>query len=82
MLAVALPDPSIRKIGYVVGIANGAMHHAVCPPSVDHELAAVLGIAEKLYRFQQRFGSIIGVHHGQDCTLNTSVCQVLCFAYY
>ena len=81
MLAVAFPDPRIPKIGYMIGIASRAMHHAIRPPSLDHELAAVLEIAEKLYRFQQRFGSIIGVHHGQYSTLNKSVCQVLYLVY-
>jgi hypothetical protein len=82
MFAVALPDPSIRKIGYMIGVASWAMHHAIEPPSLNHELAAVLEIAEKLYRFQQRFGSIIGVYHGQNCTLNHWVCQVLYLVYY
>jgi hypothetical protein len=41
----------------------------------------VLEIAEKLYRFQQRFWRIIGVHHGQHCTLKRLVCQVLYFYY-
>jgi hypothetical protein len=77
VLAVAFPDPSIIKIGYVIGVARWAMHHAIWPPSLNHELAAVLEIAEKLYRFQQRFGGIISVRHGQYSTLHNAVCQVL-----
>jgi hypothetical protein len=48
----------------MVGVAGWTPDNTIWPASLNHELAAVLVIAEELHRFQERFGCIIDVHHG------------------
>jgi hypothetical protein len=66
----------------MVGVAHWTSDNTVGPSGLDHELAAVLVVGEKLHRLQERFGCIIGVHHGYYSTLNEVVCQVLYLSYF
>lgn len=73
MLALALPHAGLLQIGNIIGIALRAANHAIQASSFDHKPAAIVVIAEELCRSRQRFGSMIGVDHGQRGTL---VCLV------
>jgi len=77
MATVAFPYPSIFQVSHMVRIAFRAPHNTIGPTDLHHVAFAVLVIVEKLYRFQQRFGRMIDVRHGQNSTLNYVVCQVL-----
>jgi hypothetical protein len=69
MLFVAFPQPRIRQISNVGRAAGGAFHHAIGPAEIDHEPVTILVIIEEFHGLKKRFGSIIGVHHGQHSTL-------------
>jgi hypothetical protein len=61
----------------MVRAAGWAPDNAIGPARLDHELAAVLVVREKLDRIQKRFRAIIIVSHGYYSTLIDAVCQVL-----
>jgi len=77
MPAVALPAASVNHVRNMLGVAGWTPDNTIGPSRLNHELAAVIVIAEKLDRIQERFGCIIGVHYGYYSTLNGVVCQVL-----
>src|ERR1700687_1203203 len=51
VIAVAAVDPRLRKVGYLLGVALRAADLAIGPADCDHELAAVLEVAEELDGF-------------------------------
>ena len=77
MLAVTLPAACVNHVRNMVGVADWTPDNTIGPSGLDHELAAVLVVREKLDRIQERFGCIIIVSHGYHSTLNVVVCQVL-----
>ena len=58
VFAIAFPDPSILKVGYLFGVTDGATGNSIGPSQPDHELAAVLVIAKELHRSASRMSEI------------------------
>jgi hypothetical protein len=63
VLAVALPNARLFKIGNMVGVATRAAHNAIRPAKRYHELAAVLEVFEEDNRFSK---SVSQFHRSED----------------
>jgi hypothetical protein len=46
VFCVALPNPLFGKIGHLLRFAARALHNAIAPPELDHELPAMLELRE------------------------------------
>ena len=76
MLLIALVELGIGEPVHILRTTARALHIAVRPPHINHELSAVLKVRKVDNRLLKSFGCGVIDSHEENFTLKSSVSQV------